>query len=260
MSFVINPFAFATGGNAWTPADMSTLFWYDAADTSTISDNNIPGFVNAMADKSGNNYGLTASTAANSVGTGSRTLNGLNVLDFPATSGAWLQNPSFSYNQAATPLYIAAVTQLDVATGAPAILAGRSSTAVGQRMVMRAAGTPIGWQILGSDGVSNVTFGGGLLTASQPYILLPKFNYSTSVWRVNGTQTNTGNIGTNAFTQLRLGANEQGSTLMDGFIGEVVGFSDGTQQEKIEGYLAWKWGQQGNLPANHPYKNEPPTT
>ena len=32
-----------------------------------------------------------------------------------------------------------------------------------------------------------------------------------------------------------------------------------TQQvQTVEGYLAWKWGLQGNLPANHPYKNAPP--
>lgn len=39
------------------------------------------------------------------------------------------------------------------------------------------------------------------------------------------------------------------------------------QRQQIEGYLAWKWGLQGSLPANHPYKNSliaplvnPPTT
>jgi hypothetical protein len=32
-----------------------------------------------------------------------------------------------------------------------------------------------------------------------------------------------------------------------------------TQQvQTVEGYLAWKWGLQANLPANHPYKNSPP--
>ena len=30
------------------------------------------------------------------------------------------------------------------------------------------------------------------------------------------------------------------------------------QRQQIEGYLAWKWGLQGNLPAGHPYKNAPP--
>lgn len=29
-------------------------------------------------------------------------------------------------------------------------------------------------------------------------------------------------------------------------------------RQKIEGYLAWKWNLQGNLPANHPYKNSEP--
>ena len=28
-----------------------------------------------------------------------------------------------------------------------------------------------------------------------------------------------------------------------------------SQYQQVEGYLAWKWGLQGNLPAGHPYKN-----
>lgn len=30
-------------------------------------------------------------------------------------------------------------------------------------------------------------------------------------------------------------------------------------RQRIEGYLAWKWGLESNLPANHPYKLFPPT-
>jgi hypothetical protein len=30
------------------------------------------------------------------------------------------------------------------------------------------------------------------------------------------------------------------------------------QRQQVEGYLAWKWGIQANLPANHPFKNAPP--
>jgi hypothetical protein len=30
------------------------------------------------------------------------------------------------------------------------------------------------------------------------------------------------------------------------------------QVQQLEGYLAWKWGLQANLPSNHPYKNNPP--
>ena len=31
-----------------------------------------------------------------------------------------------------------------------------------------------------------------------------------------------------------------------------------TQRQQVEGYLAWKWGLQGNLPSNHPYKSAAP--
>ena len=32
------------------------------------------------------------------------------------------------------------------------------------------------------------------------------------------------------------------------------------QRQQVEGYLAWKWGLQANLPANHPYKSASPTS
>jgi hypothetical protein len=30
------------------------------------------------------------------------------------------------------------------------------------------------------------------------------------------------------------------------------------QRQQLEGYLAWKWGLQGNLPSTHPFKLGPP--
>jgi hypothetical protein len=48
-----------------------------------------------------------------------------------------------------------------------------------------------------------------------------------------------------------------------GSISEIVmvdgALSDAGRQE-IEGYLAWKWGQEGNLPGGHPYENAAPMT
>lgn len=48
---------------------------------------------------------------------------------------------------------------------------------------------------------------------------------------------------------------------MDGYIAETVILSDVTlaTRQKIEGYLAWKWGLEADLPADHPYKNLAPT-
>jgi hypothetical protein len=41
---------------------------------------------------------------------------------------------------------------------------------------------------------------------------------------------------------------------------EIVLFSgaSATDRQLIEGYLAWRWGLQANLPIGHPYKNSPP--
>ena len=38
-----------------------------------------------------------------------------------------------------------------------------------------------------------------------------------------------------------------------------TGGTDVSNVEKAEGYLAWKWGLQSNLPISHPYKNAAPT-
>lgn len=47
-----------------------------------------------------------------------------------------------------------------------------------------------------------------------------------------------------------------------GYIGEVITYPSillTSSRQMVEGYLAWKWGLQGSLPAGHPYKNYPPS-
>jgi PKD repeat protein len=51
-------------------------------------------------------------------------------------------------------------------------------------------------------------------------------------------------------------------TPMDGDIAEVLvvrGAVDVTTRQKIEGYLAWQWGLEGDLPIDHPFKDAAPT-
>ena len=49
----------------------------------------------------------------------------------------------------------------------------------------------------------------------------------------------------------------------NGAYSEVI-FTDGSEdfdtEQKIEGYLAWKYGMEANLPVDHPYKSAAPTT
>jgi hypothetical protein len=48
----------------------------------------------------------------------------------------------------------------------------------------------------------------------------------------------------------------------DTYISEVLVYNTvltDTPRQKIEGYLAWKWGLQSTLPPDHPYKTAAPT-
>ena len=85
----------------------------------------------------------------------------------------------------------------------------------------------------------------------------------TSGININGTaQTLAVNKGNSLFdtgvtTTLILG----GSDTVAYNLGEIIifdGLLNTTQTQQIEGYLAWKWGLQVNLPSGHPYKTTPP--
>ena len=48
-----------------------------------------------------------------------------------------------------------------------------------------------------------------------------------------------------------------------GSVGEVISYPfqiTDMQRQKVEAYLAWKWGVQSNLPSSNPWKLTPPTT
>jgi hypothetical protein len=84
---------------------------------------------------------------------------------------------------------------------------------------------------------------------------------------VNGTLTpsslSTGQSGNFNITSYGLGVNTNTSDYfaLNGYYGEVMYFnvqlSDANRQ-KIEGYLAWKWGLQASLPGGHPYASAAP--
>jgi len=82
---------------------------------------------------------------------------------------------------------------------------------------------------------------------------------STLTPYVDGTAQSNKTGTTGAFSNLNIAfAGGQGWV---GDIAEILIFSTAlatSPRQQIEGYLAWKWGLQGNLPAGHPYKNAPP--
>ena len=71
-----------------------------------------------------------------------------------------------------------------------------------------------------------------------------------------------GTVGTNSMNGLSIGARYTAGALLNGYIAEIVlcaGAHDAGTRQKLEGYLAHKWGLAANLPADHPNKNAAPT-
>lgn len=244
----------------WTPSRIPTVFWYDAADTSTITaTNTVTNEVTGVVDKSGNNKTLVRALGQTGPLTRTRNLNGLNVLEWPSSVGGCLQHGAFTHDQATTALNVAIVTQVDAASNIQCFfMAGSTTTAVGKRLSVRSATSGL-LEILGGDGTSNSSLFCGTYTRSQPNIVLIKFNAANSACRMNGSSVSTtGGLGTNAFSILSWGHNEGEQSDLNGYLGEMIAFTDNTKQEIVEGYLAWKWKLTGNLPSGHPYKTTAP--
>jgi hypothetical protein len=243
---------FLLGHSPWIPKDIQTVAWYDAADLSTIGHpEGLPNNVSTWADKSGNENDAAQGSGALQPATGTRTINGLNVLDFDGTddfmsltSGVDFVDKMFFivlekdvaklqmlFGNAAinTQLRIKGFDQsLEYAAVSPYWLTGAKSTTV----IAEASPT-----ICGFIGDSSLQFS------------------------INGTVENsgTGNNGSGDTVYDSIGFGI-GADPFDGKIAEIIAVDslDSDIRQRIEGYLAWKWGLQSKLPVDHPYRARPP--
>ena len=64
-------------------------------------------------------------------------------------------------------------------------------------------------------------------------------------------------------TKFFIGTRDDNGVKFTGAIGEIIVYNTAvstTDRQTIEGYLAWKWGLQSNLPVGHTYKTAAPVT
>lgn len=246
-------------GAAWTPADTNTVAWYDASDTSTLT-TNATGDVSQMDDKSGNSNHIAQGTASLQPTTGTRTLNDLNVLDFDG-GDTMIATPPVS----AIDFTFIAVGQSDVdANGAFFMMCDKDSQLIFEGGVRYFASSQFG--IFTRNTQYYEAYASGYPNGS-PHIAGGYFESSTSrKLYVDGTLATTltsSSTFSSAIDRFSIGAYTDSSpgSYLNGLIAEVVCFTGGATdtRQKIEGYLAWKWGLQDNLPGDHPYKSAAPT-
>ena len=241
----------------WSPSDISTEGWWDASDGLTITTSGSE--VTLVTDKSGNSYDLSTTTANRSGPTiGTVSQNGLNVFEFASSipNLQALENDSFAWDQSSSAIAFAFIFRCDDESQSDQDFLVEGTETINPRIGARRT-TSDNLQILTQS--NSIQSSGGDVTEDQVYLVVLKFNSTNSFIRLDGTERATGNIGTTAFSSLNISANFNEDQGVEGFIGEVVAFSDLSKTEKIEGYLAHKWGIESNLDSSHPYSLSAPT-
>jgi len=225
-------------GRLWSPNVFRLAAWYDAADLSTIT--TLSGAVTDWRDKSGNGRNLTASVGQRPT----YTASGFN--NRPAINyGAAQNNNRLSWTgEAFNPVRTFGVAHWE----GPSPFVGYSGL--------------LSFPFTGNDSlflveVANQWFGARqvFLNGNDP-IATPLPTISTPFLWVDNVAAGAGR------TTIWIGADRaEFNRGWRGKIGEVVITSfEPTLRDRrtIEGYLAWKWGLNANLPANHPFRNRPP--
>jgi hypothetical protein len=220
--------------------------WLDAADPSTVS---LSGnTVTDVLDKSPANVNLS-----NALGFTypNNTFNGTRPSFFVSgggNSGGGTQrlgvNSAFAL---ATPFTVCFVCQHVGAANYGYIL--DSATGAGRPYILDAGAGPR----------FETPFGSGGLVTTSPLLNVFIFGSSAALFQ-NGTQQYTGSA---TFTTGGITVGNR-FTLNESWPGHICELTihnsslTTLQRQQVEGYLAWKWGLQANLPGNHPYKLFPP--
>lgn len=234
-------------GGDWTPAEITTTLWLDATTIPGLSDNDP---VSTWPDESGNSNNCTRSGAT-------RPTYKTNQQD---------GKPGVLFTTAST-------TYLDITTGIAAtdpwtvICLYKKTSAGGLAAMMGGAGTaPYSWYDYSDANVyvqTSTNFTTSAIGDNTSFTIgaARANNDATFVVRENGSVVSDSEA---AFAEAgnflyigRRNAQYSGMTLLElVFVSSELATSD---IEKIEGYLAWKWGLEANLPVGHPYKLAAPT-
>jgi hypothetical protein len=276
MITILAPTLFFFTSASFLPTDLGAdlEMWLDASDSSTIT---ITGSgVSTWADKSSNANDATQSTDGNRPTITAAAQNGLDVLEcvvsdpssIVGTGKQWLQLPDFSALSAGTVIAVAK-SNADPPSGAGGD--GRTGAVIACSTSMATLGAHHPY----TDGNVYDNFGStarkstgnpteslascyllGIRSAPSDY----EFYVNASSHFSTGTNT-VGFSATLSFVGKSLDASMPQHYGFDGQIAEIVLLNVAAttlQRQKVEGYLAWKWGIESNLPGGHPYEFGPP--
>jgi len=231
----------------FNPLQFSSLaLWLDASDSTTVTTSG--STVTAWNDKSGN--GRNTTIAGNPT-LSSASLNRLNGIQFSGSSQSWT-SPSFALSSTSQ------VSAFVVANGTKTISQNAnlliSSTTSNFDMFLNFSSTTQYAYYMAGSASTNTSFTN---TSGIPNLYEIIFDASTATAYANGSLVSTLSSivpGTTLTSSQTLGCSMAGSTSCIEY--EILFFSTNlspSQRQKIEGYLAWKWGINSKLSSTHPY-------
>jgi uncharacterized repeat protein (TIGR02543 family) len=248
--------AYIGADRPWTPADITMAAWYDAADASTITQSG--GLVSQWRDKSGNNRHIDQATGSRQPVYASSGVNGRGTITFDGSDDTLSRTPVVSTKTTSTSVFV--VSRPSSASVKGATLKNGDSYGGG---IGYGTGT---FETLGNRFIylretyqwhdSGINYGTGANIVSSITSTSSIKNYlnSTLIQTVNalvGTPSGTTSVG------------GYGSRCFSGAVVEVIMIDSElstSDREKVEGYLAHKWGLASSLAAGHPYLSAPPNS
>lgn len=233
----------------WTPDGLEELVaWFDASDAETLTLNG--SNVSAWADKSGNDNHATQASAANQPATGVSTIGGLATLSGIDGAQKMLVAGSPTVKQC---LSVSHVTSTNGAT----ILVHGSNAAATTEFFSRASTPQVSFDGVGTA-QGRLRVNGGSQSSSGIGILAPDVTDADVL--LEGTLANTFSLENIIGRVYTAGPPPPGPGATE-YMGELLWFSaelSNEDRQKVEGYLAHKWGLESKLPSDHPYKSSAP--
>jgi len=257
------PFAFGMSPRApiaanFNPKNATGLsLWLDATDNSTLT---LSGSnVNQWRDKSGNGNNATG---ISSPIVSKNSINGLQSIY--TNNGPYFTGPM--------PITGTTLTCFAVAT----TLVALPKVANDQRLVSLENGPNVDYgredgviALFNQSGTSSITtwrvagspVASATISTGVPFMAVSQYDGSTGYLWENGSPgspPSNSSSGTFAITKYGIGnqPNNSGEYWI-GNIGEVIIYNTSlstSDRQKVEGYLAWKWAMNTNLPSTHPYR------
>ena len=251
---------FASARRVWTPATLgsSLSLWLDASDASTITLNG--STVSQWRDKSGNGRHVAQSNSTKQPTYTLAGQNGLNVITYDgANRSLFASSNTVSIPQPFSRFF---ACQFLVKANRSVLL---DSDTLNTQCVFYNGEVGTSWVV--ANGIvpnfKSYSYGTRDFLNHQHFHVV---NGSSSYWGLDGSSL-TGPLdgGPGGQDGIRIGhirTELSNDYAFNGRFFEIVLVANvisATDRQKLEGYLAWKWGLQANLPSGHPYKNSAPT-